>query len=72
MIKDIIETVMKELQNEKTQEHINSVLGPVSYRIKSSFYLIIILLIIMIANLVYSNILLTEIIKGTKNAVLNT
>ena len=66
MFKDIIETVIKELQNEKTQEHIDSVLGPFLYRIKSSFYLTIILLIIIIANLVYSNILLTEMTKVTK------
>lgn len=66
MFKDIIETISRELQNEKNQEHIYSVLEPVSYRIKTSFYIVIILLILMVANLVYSNILLTEIIKGTK------
>jgi hypothetical protein len=64
MFKDMIETIVKELQNEKTQEHIDSILGPVSYKIKTSFYIIVILLILMLANLVYSNILLTEMIKG--------
>jgi len=69
MFKDIIETISKELQNEKNQEHISSVIEPVSYRIKTSFYIITILLILIIANLVYSNILLTEIIKGSKKSL---
>jgi hypothetical protein len=64
MLKDMIETMVKELQNEKNQEHINTIFEPVSYRLKTSFYIVIILLILMLANLVYSNILLTEIIKG--------
>ena len=64
MFKDIIETVVKELQNEKTQEHLYSVLEPLSYKIKTSFYIVIILLILIVSNLVYSNTLLSEMIKG--------
>jgi hypothetical protein len=71
MFKDIIETIAKELQNERNQGHIYSVLEPVSYRIKTSFYIVIILLILMVANLVYSNILLTEMIKGNKKPMFN-
>jgi hypothetical protein len=68
MFKDIIETIVKELQNEKNQEHIYSVLEPLSYKIKTSFYIVIILLILMVANLVYSNILLSEIIRTNRKS----
>lgn len=66
MLKDIVETIVRELHNEKNQEQLDSVIGPLSYRIKSSYYIIIILLILMVGNLVYSNILLSEVIKGYK------
>jgi hypothetical protein len=71
MFKDIIETVVKELQNIKNQEYLDTVLGPVLYRIKSSYYIIIILLIAIVGNLVYSNILLSEMIKGYKKDPFN-
>ncbi len=66
MFKDIIETIAKELQNEKNQEHLYSVFEPLSHRIKTSFYIVIILLILIVGNLIYSNILLSEIVKGNK------
>lgn len=66
MFKDIISTIVKELQNEQNQEHINEVLEPVTYRIKSSFYIVIILLVLMVGNLIYSNILLSEMTKSSR------
>jgi len=69
MFKDVLETIVNELQNEKNQEHLYSIIGPLSYRIKTSFYIVIILLILMVANLVYSNILLSEIIKSSKKSL---
>jgi hypothetical protein len=66
MIKDLIETLVKELQNERNQEHLYTILEPLSYRIKTSFYIVIILLILMVANLVYSNILLSEMMKNSR------
>ncbi len=63
MLKDVIETIVKELQNEKNLEDLDMVVGPVLYRIKTSYYIIIILLILIVANLIYSNILLSEMIK---------
>jgi hypothetical protein len=71
MFKDIIETVVKELQNEKNLEHLDTIIGPLLYRIKSSYYIIIILLILVVGNLVYSNILLSEMIKGSKKGPFN-
>ncbi len=63
MLKDIVETIIRELQNEKNQEYIEFVFKPMSYKIKTSFYIIVIMLILIIGNLVYSNVLLFEIIK---------
>jgi len=69
MFKDIIETIVKELQNEKTRENFDKYsdlfLGPLIYRLKISYYIIIFLLILMVANMIYSNILLSEIIRKT-------
>lgn len=64
MLKDIILTIIKELQNEKNQEHIDNILRPVSYKLNTSFYIMVVLIILILVNLVYSNILLTEITKG--------
>jgi len=69
MFKDIISTIVKELQNEQTQEHINEVIEPISYRMKSAFYIVVLLLILMVGNLVYSNILLSEIVKANRKPV---
>lgn len=68
MFKDIISTIVKELQNEQTQEHINEVLEPVSYRMKSAFYIVIVLLVLMVGNLIYSNILLSEMVRSSRKA----
>jgi hypothetical protein len=66
MFKDIIETIARELQNEKNQEQIYTVISPLSYRIKVSFYMVLILLVLMVGNLVYSNLLLSEMIRNNK------
>ena len=66
MFKDIISTITKELQNEQNQEHVGIVLEPILYKMKSSYYIIVILMILIVANLVYSNILLSELVKGPK------
>lgn len=63
MFKDVIDTIIKELQNERNQEQINIVLEPVSYKFKTSFYVVVVLLILMVGNLIYSNVLLSEIIR---------
>lgn len=67
MFKDVFETLIKELRNEKNQEHIYSFIEPLSHRIRISFYIVIIILVLMVANLMYSNILLTEIIRVMRN-----
>ncbi len=69
MFKDIIETIVKELQNEKNLEHLDIVISPVLYKMKTSYYIIIILLVLIVANLVYSNILLSEMIKNSKKCL---
>jgi len=66
MIKDILENLIKELQNEKNQENLHSALEPFSLRIKLSFYLVVFLLILIICNLIYSNVLISEIIKSIR------
>ena len=53
MIKDILENLIKELQNEKNQENLHSALEPFSLRIKLSFYLVVFLLILIICHVIY-------------------
>lgn len=63
MFKDIIETIGKEIQNERNQEQLYIIFEPLIYKFKTSFYIIIFILILVLTNLFYSNMLLTEIIK---------
>jgi len=70
MFKDIIETIAKELQNERNQEHLYTVIEPLSYRVKTSFWVVVVLLILMVGNLIYSNILLSEVVKNGKKPAL--
>lgn len=61
MFKDVIETVFKELQNEKNQEYLYAILDPFTYKIKISFYIVAVLLILIVSNLVYMNIVLSDL-----------
>lgn len=53
MIKDILENLIKEVRNEKNQKHLTFVLEPVYNKLKFSYYLIVVLLLLMLINLVY-------------------
>jgi len=66
MIKDILDNLIKELHNEKNQENLYAALEPFSYKLKMSYIFVIVLLVLMLGNLVYTNILLSEIIKGSR------
>jgi hypothetical protein len=67
MIKDILENLIKEIQNEKNQASLYAAIEPFSYKIKTGYLLIVFLLGLIVINLIYSNTLLNEIIKGAKN-----
>jgi hypothetical protein len=66
MIKDIIENILRELQNEKNKDNFYSVLEPFANKLKFSYYIIIFFMIAIILNLMYSNMMLSEIIKYSK------
>ncbi len=66
MFKDIIETVINELHNENNKKQVEYFIGPFINKLKTSYYIIIVLLVLIVGNLVYSNILLSEIIKIPK------
>jgi hypothetical protein len=53
MIKDILENLIKEIRNEKNQKQLTFVLEPVYNKLKFSYYLIVVLLLLMLINLVY-------------------
>jgi len=64
MIKDVLGTIIKEFQNE--QEHINEIIGPITYKLKIAFYVTIILVLGILINATYSNILLHNLIYTSK------
>jgi len=66
MIKDLFHNLIKEIQDEKNQEVLYLVLEPLTNKLKFSYYMIVFLLLLMVANLIYSNTLLSEIIKHSK------
>ena len=58
MIKDIIETFIKEARNEKNQTNIAFVLEPVLNKIKFSYYVLILILILILINVFYMSVVL--------------
>ena len=66
MIKDLLENLIKEIQNEKNQASLYAAIEPFTYKIKTGYFLIVFLLALMVINLIYSNMLLNEITKGSR------
>jgi len=62
MIKDILENLINELHNEKNKEQLYTALEPFSYKLRMSWYLLIIILVVVVANLIYTNLLLSELV----------
>lgn len=63
MIRDILDQVIQEAKDNKNQEVMSSIFKPLTYKIKIAYTIILLLLIILIINVLYSNTLLREIIK---------
>lgn len=63
MIKDIIETVVKDDQN---QQYVNSIVGPIIINLKMSFYMLILILILILISTAGINYQLIEISKYRK------
>lgn len=64
MLKDILSTITKEFQNEKNQEQMYGIAEPFLNKLKLLFYILFIISVVVIVNLVYTNILLSDINKN--------
>ena len=53
MIKDILESFVKELQDTKNQDNLRMISEPFLYKFKISFYVVLFILLIITGNLSY-------------------
>lgn len=67
MLKDVLDSITKSIQDERTQEQLNIALGPITYRIKMFSTLLVIILIALVINFVYMNVLLYDIRRNVIN-----
>lgn len=53
MIKELFDNLILEIGNEKNQERLSYVVEPLYNKMKFSYYIIVLLLLLVIANLLY-------------------
>ncbi len=53
MIKEIFDSLIQEIGNERNQERLTYVVEPLYNKMKISYYIIILLMLLIIANLLY-------------------
>lgn len=63
MFRDAFGTIIKEFQDETNQNHLQTILGPVSAKVKTAYFIILALMLIITGSMIYSNIVLYNIVK---------
>lgn len=66
MLKDILVKLVTEL---KDHEYVYEIIDPILYRIKTTFYIVVILLVLLVINMFYSNLLLYDLLKKVGNSL---
>ena len=64
MIGDIVENLMGEINNEKTQRQFSGLMEPIYSRLRMSYYFVVFLLLLIILNLAYVSYSLSTMKAG--------
>lgn len=63
MFRDAFGTIIKEFQDETNQNHLYTILGPVSNKIKTAYFIMLFMVFIIAGSVLYSNVLLYNIVN---------